>query len=163
MEKTQEQWKQVAATDKRVYLISNMGRVLSRKKRTTDQRLLTPSMDKDGYMVFSVCGRQYKVHRLVAFAFCRKKSGCLEVNHINGIKSDNRACNLEWTDHGGNQQHRRQILRHGKCRLVHSPTKQQYASLWEAYKKTGTPILKMNHDIVYGGGWGWKALAQSPK
>lgn len=159
MEKTQEQWKQVAATDKRVHLVSNMGRVLSRKKWTTDQRLLTPSMNKDGYMVFSVCGKQYKVHRLVAFAFCRKKSGCLEVNHINGIKSDNRACNLEWTDHSGNQQHRRQTLRHGKCRLVHLPTKQQYVSLWEARKKTGAPITKINHDIMFGGDWAWKALA----
>ena len=159
MRKTQEIWKPFVSTDRRVYYVSNNGRVLTRKKRTKQTKMLKPSMDARGYMVISVGTKQYKVHRLVASAFCRKKPGCPEVNHINGIKSDNHAGNLEWVTHSGNQLHRRRVLKHDTCRLIHLPTKQQYASLWEAYQKTGTPILKMNHDIIYGGDWEWKALA----
>lgn len=157
MEKTQELWKPVMSTETRVYMISSNGRVLSRKKRSSEQRLLTTNQDKDGYMVTTLGGKQYKVHRLVAFAFCPKKRGCFEVNHKNGIKSDNRSCNLEWTNHAGNQQHRRKVLKHGVCRLVNVKTKQQYASLYEAYKETGTPVLVINKSIMRGGDWVWKA------
>jgi hypothetical protein len=39
---------------------------------------------------------KYLVHRLVASAFCAGYDSSLSVNHINGIKTDNRAANLEW-------------------------------------------------------------------
>lgn len=46
------------------------------------------------------------VHRLVALAFLGPPhSDRSEVNHINGIKTDNRIENLEWTDHAGNAAH----------------------------------------------------------
>ena len=156
MEKTQELWKTVMSTENRVYMISSNGRVLSRKKRSAKQRLLTTNQDKDGYMVTTLGGKQYKVHRLVAFAFCPKKRGCFEVNHKNGIKADNRACNLDWTNHAGNQQHRRKVLKHGVCRVVNVKTKQQYATTYEAYKETGTPVLAINKSIMFGGDWVWK-------
>jgi len=45
------------------------------------------------------------VHRLVAEAFIGPTSEGQEVNHCNGIKTDNRAANLEYVTSSGNQAH----------------------------------------------------------
>lgn len=45
------------------------------------------------------------VHRTVAEAFIPNPLNLPEVNHINGNRIDNRACNLEWTTRAGNVQH----------------------------------------------------------
>jgi len=64
---------------------------------------------KNGYKTVSISyngkqGKQY-VHRLVLKAFVPnpKKYKC--VNHLNGIKSDNRLENLEWCTHKQNTKH----------------------------------------------------------
>lgn len=61
---------------------------------------LTPWVAKNGYYTISCAidgvRKKYFVHRLVAMAFVDGYQPHLTVNHINGIKTDNRACNLEW-------------------------------------------------------------------
>ena len=93
-----EEWRDVVGYEGR-YQVSSMGRVKSFK--WNKERILKPSMDKDGYLLVTLCAggkpKTLKVHRLVCEAFHENLENRPEVNHINEDKTDNRACNLEWS------------------------------------------------------------------
>lgn len=150
MDNTQE-WKKIRGTGGKYY-VSRGGNIFSKRAN----RVLSPCKDKNGYMVITLGVKQYKVHRLVADAFCRHFSNRTEVNHINGIKDDNRAENLEWVSHGENQRHRRRVLKHGECPLLNLDTKQSYRSIWEAYKATGESVNSITKKLHLGVEWAWR-------
>ena len=72
-------------------------------------RLTKSSSSKDGYIFVRVkehgTRRHYLVHRLIASVYCHGYSPDLQVNHRNGVKHDNRPCNLEWVTQSENMTH----------------------------------------------------------
>lgn len=68
------------------------------------QRYLIQRRDKDGYLSVKLSGKYNLAHRMVALAFLGQ-SALPQVNHINGVKGDNRLENLEWCSISHNVRH----------------------------------------------------------
>lgn len=92
------------------YTIDSIGRIYSKRKN----RYLKPNIRLDGYVNQTLCDnithKTYYVHILVAQHFIPNPDNLPEVNHKNGIKTDNSVDNLEWTTHKNNIIHSFEIL-----------------------------------------------------
>jgi hypothetical protein len=92
------------------YEVSNLGNVKSLSNEfTRKERLLKKGTIKNGYNIVVLINDKNKktkyVHRLVAEAFLENAKNNLCVNHINGVKNDNRVENLEWLSYSENSIH----------------------------------------------------------
>lgn len=85
---------------RRSYNYETMGRWRKLHKTTKPDKILSPYIERNGYSTIAVQingkRKKFLVHRLVARAFVPGYEPHLTVNHINGIKTDNRHENLEW-------------------------------------------------------------------
>ena len=159
-----EIWKDVVGFDG-LYLISNLGRIRTLSK-----------YNKNGYdtIMIQKCKCEYmyvnlykngklhtsRVHRLVAQAFIENPLNKPQVNHINGIKTDNRVDNLEWATRSENMKH---AFRTGLVKNnINSVNAMRKANIKPIYQiKNGTIInefesvskaskyLNINENLIY--------------
>ena len=133
-----EVWKMISdnsdlTTKRNKIYVSNLGRV--KIVHTSGLSKLCKQHEQNGgYLYVKIrlngkCGL-YRVHRLVATAFCAKPQSYerLEVNHLNENRADNRAENLEWCTH-------RQNLNYGhRGELLHN-----FGNIrWKKHKKNAS-------------------------
>lgn len=101
----EEVWKPVTGDFTQPYEVSSLGRVRNAKTG----RILAQHSAHNGYLCAALRtldgSRASRVHVLVATEFIGLPGVGQEVNHKNGIKTDNRPENLEWVSHAENIRH----------------------------------------------------------
>lgn len=92
------------------YEVSDMGVV----RRVRTGHVPNPRPGKVGYPVVMIhpAKRLHYVHHMVAEAFLGPRPDGMQINHINGIKTDNRLCNLEYVTPSENMRHAYRIGLH---------------------------------------------------
>lgn len=100
------------------YSSSNTGRIKSLSRtviysnggiRDVPSFLVKGSLSKNGYLRVALykngSAKYFSIHRLVAETFIPNPDNLPQVNHINGIKTDNSVENLEWSSCENNTRH----------------------------------------------------------
>lgn len=166
------EWKPIANTG---YEISDTGKVKNKQGK-----ILRPCFRK-GYEYITIGGVRYSIHRLVALSFIPNPDGKPEIDHINAIRTDNRAENLRWVTRKENQQNpisrnNKSIVKRGKLcywfgkqsatrKAVCQFTKDnifvaRFDCMMDATKETGidTGSISMccNNKRKSAGGYKWK-------
>ena len=141
------------------YWIGDHGTVLSTK--TGKKKVLKTTHNGAGYkkvMLISPTGQRtsHYIHHLVAKAFLPPKpSENLEIDHVNGLKIDNRACNLQYLTRPQNSEkaHNKPVI---CC---------ETEIIYESAKKASLAIGKSKHSVAgailrngTSGGYTWRYL-----
>lgn len=114
----EEIWKDIKGYEG-VYQVSNLGRVISLKRKDSLRRkvgglFLKLTLDSKGYfhvrLSENAIVNTFQVHRLVITAFSPNSDNKPCINHKDGIKINNELTNLEWCTHLENEKHKDEVL-----------------------------------------------------
>ena len=128
------------------YEISSTGIVRSTERmimtkngiRMLKGKVLRSKINKEGYQQITLtkAGKSSTmyIHKLVANAFIPNPLNKLEINHINGIKSNNNIENLEWMTHSENIKHAylHGLLKPKYKKVIDMCTGKKYNNAYEA-------------------------------
>lgn len=184
------------------YSVSNMGRVKSLKRiimysdgriRTLRERILKTYVGKTGYetVVLNKGGISvtFSMHRLVADEFIERERIGLCVNHIDGVKTNNKVSNLEVVTYSENLKHKYRVLGHKHNNIGKHNTKNastailqldpingvvinEFPSIAEATRQLGVRYSSVSSIVMCAKGkyktaigfkWQYKSLSRSNK
>lgn len=118
------------------YGVSHDGRIWTSKRSPNQWREMKTAVTKPGkkcargyvQVIFKSNGlkKAFKVHRLVVAAFVGEIGHGYEVNHIDGVKTNNHLSNLEIVTHSQNMNHAK------RCGLLRAPKHMRGTLHWAA-------------------------------
>lgn len=190
-----EIWKDIKGYEG-LYQVSNLGRVRSldrticftykgyKKQMRIKSKIRVPVINRTGYYMISLCKNNIHdcklISRLVAETFIPNPENKPQVDHINTIRTDNRAENLRWCTQQENtdnpiskNKHKAYYTEHiGKkhhCakKCIQLTTKGEIVKIWEsivdAYLETGIDRHHIsaccNNKRKSAGGYNWEFAA----
>lgn len=108
-----EIWKPVPGLETR-YEVSNQGRVRSlrfRGQAKLGERIMKlTKCSSTGYLVVKLCSKKRQVHQLIAESFIGPQEKGMDINHIDGDRTNNNLANLEYLTRRQNLLHSRDVL-----------------------------------------------------
>lgn len=127
----------INGTESNYYYIDRVGNLENK-----DGHKMTHFRSHNGYdrvkLSVGVKRGMYLVHRLVAETYIPNPEGHPIVNHLNSVRHDNRAENLEWTTNSENQLQR--FRKNGHKGTKRKPVKQICLDTGKVLKVWGSPI-----------------------
>ncbi len=123
-----EKWKPIpghpryeASTEGRIRSVAQVLEISGRfgpQGRRVPARILTPLRHTGGYVRYVLCNNgkysQHTGHKLVLMTFIGPRPPKYSARHLNGVRTDNRVCNLKWGTLRENQADR---LAHGTSQI----------------------------------------------
>lgn len=144
------------------YQVSNFGNIRSLDRNDRFGRFIkgikiSQRAQKSGYMFVKLRSngvqKTFRVHRLVAEAFCSNENNLPEVNHKDEDKQNNRADNLEWCTRSYNNSYgsglaKRKAKYSYRCAQVQGgEVIEVFPSIIEASRRTGIPFSSIQRCI----------------
>lgn len=164
-----EIWKPIDGFED-LYEVSSFGKIKSKKNNI----ILKQSLSKGYYKVLLTKGNIKKtvtVHRLVCNAFIPNTENKPCIDHINGVKTDNRVENLRWVTHKENNNNpitrERYLNSHNANNLQQFSLEGDLIKIWESAKEAERELGICATGIYYccdgkrktAGGYVWKRTA----
>lgn len=128
------------------YFVTKDGRVFSKRKFSSLTELKLSKKGHQGYLKVNIGDKSMFVHRLVAIAYLPNPDNKETVNHINGIKDDNRLENLEWCTRSENSKHAYNTGLHKPYIGIKDKGNNKFYKEWNDLIKKGISMRKIGKE-----------------
>lgn len=179
-----EIWKDIEGYEE-LYQVSNLGRIKALRKRVhkiikgkecyplcREKILKISNHNRNGYLKINITKnnipKTYEIHRLVAQAFIANQNNLPQVNHKNGIKTDNRVENLEWVTVSQNHKHAFEngLKKPTSKKVIQYSKNNKFIKQWDSMTEASKKMNICKTDISAcargkirtAGGYKWKIL-----